>query len=312
MPIYAAVSKKGEAPYGLKKQNQDALVVAEHESTASILLCVFDGHGEEGHRVSQYLRARIPDAVFQHPLFGEDVGAAMTDAVHEVEQELVEDDCIDCRLSGSTAVMAVVRGRQLTVANVGDSRITLAVGTKVAGRSGKTRTVIKAEAVSRDHKPESPQERARIEEAGGRVFAIDYGDGEDGPQRVWLGDADLPGLAMARSVGDVVAKWAGVISMPEITTRTLASTDKFLVLASDGLWEFMEDQEVVDMVRPRPPRADPPWSSPSASSSSSAQIHKSSGPNEALQALLDESKRRWTAHEPVTDDTSIVIAALKV
>lgn len=258
VPIYAAVSKKGEAPYGLKKQNQDALVVAEHGPTGSILLCVFDGHGEEGHRVSQYLRARIPDAVFQHPGFAEDPGAAMTDAVREVEQELIEDDGIDCRLSGSTAVMGIVRGKELTVANVGDSRITLAVGTKVPGRSGKLRTVIKAEAVSHDHKPESPEEKARIIEAGGRVFAIDYGDGEDGPQRVWLGDADIPGLAMARSVGDVVAKWAGVISTPEITTRTLASTDKFLVLASDGLWEFMDDQEVVDMVRSHRPRNCPP------------------------------------------------------
>lgn len=51
-----------------------------------------------------------------------------------------------------------------------------------------------------DHKPDHPPEKARIEAQGGRVFAIDYGDGEEGPARVWLADADLPGLAMARSV----------------------------------------------------------------------------------------------------------------
>lgn len=53
----------------------------------------------------------------------------------------------------------------------------------------------------------------------------------------------------------------------------------------------------------------PPAPSPSPLPS---QIHKSSGPHDALTALLHESHERWVEHEPVTDDTTIVIAALKV
>jgi hypothetical protein len=52
--------------------------------------------------------------------------------------------------------------------------------------------------VSNDHKPDLVEEKARILAAGGRVFAVEYDDGISGPQRVWLGHMDIPGLAMSR------------------------------------------------------------------------------------------------------------------
>lgn len=51
--------------------------------------------------------------------------------------------------------------------------------------------------------------------------------------------------AMSRSVGDTVGKAAGVISTPEITTHKLTDADRYLVIASDGLWEFIETEECV-------------------------------------------------------------------
>lgn len=54
--------------------------------------------------------------------------------------------------------------------------------------------------VSDDHKPDRADEKARITAKGGRVFAVEYDDGIDGPFRVWLGHMDVPGLAMARCV----------------------------------------------------------------------------------------------------------------
>lgn len=60
-----------------------------------------------------------------------------------------------------------------------------------------------------DHKPGLPEERARIEASGGRVFALDYDDGYVGPERVWLPDRDIPGLAMSRSLGDTIAHSVG-------------------------------------------------------------------------------------------------------
>jgi hypothetical protein len=56
------------------------------------------------------------------------------------------------------------------------------------------------EEFTHDHKPDTPAEKQRILEAGGRVFAVEYDDGIDGPPRVWLGHMDVPGLAMSRYV----------------------------------------------------------------------------------------------------------------
>jgi serine/threonine protein phosphatase PrpC len=77
------------------------------------------------------------------------------------------------------------------------------------------------------------------------VFAVEYDDGLEGPPRVWLGHMDVPGLAMSRSLGDSVAHTAGVSSTPDFFERELdCDRDAMLILATDGLWEFITDQEV--------------------------------------------------------------------
>jgi hypothetical protein len=164
---------------------------------------------------------------------------ACGDVLAKLERELLADRTIDTEFSGSTFVFAAMRAGTLLVANCGDSRVTL--GVEDGGR-------VKAEAVSMDHKPELPKEKARILAAGGRVFAVEYDDGVDGPPRVWLGHMDVPGLAMSRSIGDAVAHSAGVTTEPEFFTRPLTPRDRFLVSATDGLWEFLTDEEVVAMV----------------------------------------------------------------
>jgi serine/threonine protein phosphatase PrpC len=149
---------------------------------------------------------------------------------------------------------------------------------------------LEAVEVSIDHKPDRPSEQARIEARGGRVFAVEYEDGVDGPPRVWLGNMDIPGLAMARSLGDAVAHTAGVISEPEVHTVELTKSDKVLVFASDGLWEFMSNQEVVDMI--------------------AATGMKD--PKAAVDVLIDEANARWMREEQVIDDTTVIVAFLKV
>ena len=105
--------------------------------------------------------------------------------------------------------------------------------------------------------------------------AVIYEDGKPGPARVWLGDRPVPGLAMSRyaqprrgppwpdvvpaavltasfcrvrSFGDLIAKQAGVVSRPQIVARRLQGEDAFLVVASDGLWEFMSNQDVATLM----------------------------------------------------------------
>ena len=68
--------------------------------------------------------------------------------------------------------------------------------------------------------------------------------------RVWLKHEDIPGLAMSRSFGDSTAAKVGVNAVPEVKEVTLELEDKIVVLASDGVWEFLSNQEVANVVYP--------------------------------------------------------------
>ena len=90
-----------------------------------------------------------------------------------------------------------------------------------------------------------------------------------------------------RSLGDVVAHSAGVISDPDFTEFDLdPKTDKFLVVATDGLWEFITNEETVKMVE------------------------SNRTPAEAVDVLVTEAGTRWMQEEQVIDDTSIIVANL--
>jgi serine/threonine protein phosphatase PrpC len=90
----------------------------------------------------------------------------------------------------------MTRGPQLVSANAGDSRGI------VVDNLGNCKQL------SRDHKPDSPDEKERILAKGGRVKPLtnaQLGGIEVGPARVWLQELQVPGLAMSRSIGDYVA-----------------------------------------------------------------------------------------------------------
>jgi serine/threonine protein phosphatase PrpC len=187
---------------------------------------------------------------------------------------------IETDFSGSTFTAAVIRGNMCTTANVGDSRSTIGYRNAAGGITAMPLTI--------DHKPDLPLEKARIEAKGGRVFAVEYDDGVDGPPRVWLGHMDVPGLAMSRSLGDAVAHSAGVSSEPEFNEYEFNAghEDLILVMASDGLWEFMSDQEVMDIAV------------------------LTTEPRYAVDKLISEANERWMREEQVIDDTTVAVAFL--
>ena len=105
--------------------------------------------------------------------------------------------------------------------------------------------------LSRDHKPNESDEFARIIKNGGRVEAYKDENGNPfGPARVWLKEQNFPGLAMSRSIGDAIAASVGVIAEPEILEYQLNSQDKFVVIGSDGVFEFLSNEDVVKIVVP--------------------------------------------------------------
>jgi serine/threonine protein phosphatase PrpC len=67
--------------------------------------------------------------------------------------------------------------------------------------------------------------------------------------RVWLDKENtMIGLGMSRSIGDYAVKPVGVIPEPDVGQYDITSDHKFMILASDGVWEFICSQEAVDLV----------------------------------------------------------------
>ena len=86
---------------------------------------------------------------------------------------------------------------------------------------------------------------------GGRVDTIRGPSNQQlGTQRVWLKNQDLPGLAMSRSIGDYIAHAAGVSTDPEVMRFQLKPEHKFIVIGSDGVFEFLSNEEVGKIVWP--------------------------------------------------------------
>jgi len=152
---------------------------------------------------------------------------------------------------GSTVLFGVleVATGDLWVANAGDSR-------GIISRRGI------AVGLSEDHKPDRPDERERIQKAGGIVQQATLFGKHMGPFRVYTGRR-TGGLAVSRGLGDAHLKNNDlVIAMPEIRHFKLTPTDEFLIFATDGLWDVFSNQQACDFVRkfynaPGATRADP-------------------------------------------------------
>ena len=131
-------------------------------------------------------------------------------SLHQTYQRLFEDlikGPIDITFSGSTAVTCFINKKTIYTANSGDSRAF--IGKEI----GKERWEV--EDLSNDHKPSYKNEAQRIVERGGRVEPYITPEGDFcGPERVWLKDDVIPGLAMTRSLGDLVAASVGVTWEP--------------------------------------------------------------------------------------------------
>nr|POE83177.1 putative protein phosphatase 2c 52 [Quercus suber] len=190
-----------------------------------------------------------------------------------MDKELRSHPNLDCFCSGSTAVTIVKQGSSLFMGYIGDSRAIM--GSRDSNDS------MMAIQLTVDLKPDLPREAERIKRCKGRVFAL-----QDEPEvpRVWLPFDDAPGLAMARAFGDFCLKEYGVISIPEFSHRLLTDRDQFIVLASDGVWDVLSNEEVVEIVSTAPTR------------SSAARI------------LVDSAAREWKLKYPTSkmDDCAVV------
>lgn len=214
------------------------------------------------------------------------------------------------------------RRNRITVCNVGDSRAVLGQrvernsnGSSRSGGSGVggannsgNEPYYRALPLSRDQTPYRRDERKRIRTYGARILSLDQIEGlepvplddsddenakddielgkeidEGGdPPRVWHPDQDYPGTAFTRSLGDALAEELGVNAEPEMVTRELEDGDDIIVLASDGVFEFLTNQSVIDICA------------------------KFKDPLSACRAVVAESYELWLQYELRTDDITMI------
>uniref|UniRef100_A0A7R9YVZ8 PPM-type phosphatase domain-containing protein n=1 Tax=Chlamydomonas euryale TaxID=1486919 RepID=A0A7R9YVZ8_9CHLO len=238
----ACMSRAGKEP-GFKKTNQDNCFAFEkYILEGQSLFGAMDGHGPHGHLVSGYVKQHLPMILVNRLTTEKDDMQAISAAFLEAQASLESTSRIDCEFSGTTAVVSLLKGNTLTTGWVGDSRGVIGRETQENGWE--------AIELTEDHKPANPEEQARIIASNGRVERLVDEVGEAmGPYRVWLQYAWIPGLAMSRALGDVLAHSVGVSSQPEHSVVELDPSHKFMILASDGVWEFINSAEAVDIVR---------------------------------------------------------------
>jgi len=240
---------------GLKKTLQDRYVSDEAMEELGVYFGVFDGHG--GTQVADHAAKQLHKNIMNHfrqkqvqpASRDEKIKTAIREAFAQTDKEILNmAERKKFELVGSTAVTALLHGNpklgtalRLVIANLGDSRAVLC-------RGGQ------AVAVSEDHKPTRVDEKKRIERAGGLVLQV------RGAWRVAASTnpnsmsksarREYQGLAMTRSFGDLYFKQPTLLSIaePEIQIVPLSDKDLFLVLATDGIYDILSNQEVVDLV----------------------------------------------------------------
>jgi serine/threonine protein phosphatase PrpC len=256
---YATLAVAGLYPDSPGRESQDAHLVATRFAGDPDLhlFAVFDGHGASGAACAGFAREALPRlllaaaAAGSSSLLAADPAAAFRAAMLGANAEMHAAPGLDDSMSGTTAVAALVAGGALHVANVGDSRAVAGVW-----RAGR----VVAEDLSWDQTPFRADERARVRARGARVMSVEQVEGmrdpesegwapdEGDPPRVWARDGLYPGTAFTRSLGDLAAEAVGVIAEPEVKSVEITPAHLFFVVASDGVFEFLSSQEVVDMV----------------------------------------------------------------
>ena len=255
------LTKAGLDGNGQEKTDQDTpmlyLSVADIEGFN--IFGVLDGHGNYGHFVSQFCRDYFMNKMKEYAesimyitqsISAEDVYlnlkqnnySYIVELFMNIDDELsAQSDIFDCNMSGTTCNLIFQFNNHLVCFNVGDSRSIL-----IEESSDNTNQIIRA--LSIDHKPDLPEELMRIKENGGMVDQIQdlYGN-KLGPNRVFKEGCVYPGLAMSRSLGDFQAKECGVIPTPEIIEYEINPNTKYFVVCSDGVWEFLTNENVRDI-----------------------------------------------------------------
>ncbi|KAG1685639.1 hypothetical protein DVH05_007763 [Phytophthora capsici] len=254
VPVGIATDRGGklnqEDAYFIGGKVVERLTLNGYSSSASGCFGIFDGHA--GDRASRFCAENIFPRILEQLTQESTVNDAITNAVRALDAEFcsiarhASNSAIASAArrnhkrsfatdDGSTLLVAMVRDGLLHVGNVGDSRAV------VVTRNGD------AIAMSDDQKPNRKDERERLEAKGAFITGK-----PDFMYKVWPFKKmlDVPRvngqLAVSRSIGDVSLK-SFISCDPEVQTRKITKNDRFLILATDGLWDVVTNKQAAQL-----------------------------------------------------------------
>ena len=223
---------------------QDVYDIIRDLSENVIYFAVYDGHGTKGLQAAEGLKSEIRKKLYKDKKLIstfkdiKKVESYFKNLYQGIQKKLAGTNEYD--LSGTCSISVLLVDNKMFVINLGDSRCVL--GQRKGGDDKKLGEKIGVE-MSIDQKPIREDEKLRIIEKGGEVS-----DKITGAPRVYRKNDEVPGLAVSRSIGDVVAHQVGVSCEPEIFEKELDSDDHFIVIGSDGVWDAMSSCEVVGFI----------------------------------------------------------------
>jgi serine/threonine protein phosphatase PrpC len=177
------------------------------------LFGIFDGHG--GNDVVKYIKDRIPEIIKKNLNDLYPIEQCFINSFNKIDEEL---KFYDSEYTGSTATIVLIQDNKIYCANVGDSRAYIIYDNYI-------------KKITFDHKCSVPEEAERIIKAGGKITK----------NRV------QGQLVLSRSLGDLYVKKYGVINLPDISTNTIDYNIKYVIIASDGIWDVVDEKTVLNM-----------------------------------------------------------------
>lgn len=229
----AATSMQG---WRINMEDAHTQILSMKEDKDAAFFAVFDGHG--GQRVAHYCGENLHKDILQTEEYkNEEYVQALKKGFLKCDENMTHDDQMQDEMSGAAAVCVLIKNKKIYCSNCGDSRAVASVAGKV-------------QELSFDHKPNNENEARRIVAAGG-----------------WVDLNRVNGnLALSRAMGDFIFKRNSkkpaeeqiVTAYPDVIVKDILPEHEFVVVACDGIWDVMSNQEVVDFVRKRLANRSPP------------------------------------------------------
>ena len=247
-----------------KKNKNSCSVIKEFlKQKEHFLLTISDGHGLYGHLISKYLCNIFPLKLSNVTKQGIEKAFQLTNKF------LITKSKIDCLLSGASFSSVIVTQEKIISSNVG-----ICKGVLAQYENGQYTAID----LTKDHNINDTNEIKRIVNNGGIIK-------NDG--RIYIKDSTIPGMNITRSFGDKIGRNIGIIDIPYIQYHYFKGNEKFLLLASNGIWKFIDSKESVKIIK--------------------SFYENGMDSTGALKALVKEAVIRWKREKKFVDDITAIL-----